>query len=685
MSDSRESSFRPEIEGLRATAATLVAVFHIWLGRVSGGVDVFFVVSSFLITTGLLGMVERTGRVDFLRFWGRLIRRLLPAALLVLGAIIVASVLFESKARWKDTILGVAASATYVENWLLAHDAVDYLQQNGPSPPVQHFWALSVQGQFYLLWPCLFFIALWISRAANVAFRKVLVAALIVLFAVSMAFSIYITRANQAVAYFHTGARIWEFCIGAVLAIYISRISLPNGLRLIAGWLGLFAIVFCGIIFQVSRVFRGYAALWPTVAACMVIIAGTTRGFGADKLLGSRPLVYLGGIAYGIYLWHFPILAFAKAYAIPNKVSNFTGACILVASVLLAALTRKFVEAPLRAPKGSTEPRWKPFALAAALGFPIAVGLGAWSLYYKHLHAQAFDKRLAAREDHPGAAALAPDFDEPDSYDAPVYPSSLVVYEDREQFGDAKCTPRAHITVPQGCILGEPDGKFVLVVVGGSHSTQWLPALEQIARREKWKIVSMARVNCPFHLGPVDVLESELASCGEWNRNVVKAIRELKPDAVFTTSTRQIHGDEYVPAGYVAAWRALGEDIRVIALRDNPKVEFEAPECVELHGEDEEKCGLLRAQALEVPSPTEMLANPPSNVRFIDLSNYFCDERKCPPVIGNVMVYRHYAHVTATYVMSLEPMLTRAMESALQTAPTPRSWRRAAAPITQSE
>jgi hypothetical protein len=175
----------------------------------------------------------------------------------------------------------------------------------------------------------------------------------------------------------------------------------------------------------------------------------------------------------------------------------------------------------------------------------------------------------------------------------------------------------------------------------------------------------MARVNCPFHLSASNVLKSELETCDEWNRNVVKAIRELKPDAVFTTSTRSFRGDEYVPEGYVQAWRALGEDIRVIALRDNPAMEFEAPECVELHGEDEEKCGLPRAAALEVPSPTETLKDPPRNVQFIDLSNFFCDARKCPPVIGNVMVYRHYAHVTATYVRSLEPMLAKEMKRVL--------------------
>lgn len=671
MAVERESSFRPEIEGLRAVAATLVAVFHIWLGRVSGGVDVFFVVSSFLITTGLLGQVERTGRVDFLRFWGRLIRRLLPSALLVLSAVIIASVLFESRSRWKDTIEGVAASAVYLENWLLVHDAVDYLQQNSPAAPVQHFWALSVQGQFYLLWPFLFFGAAWLARRANVAFRSVLVPALLVVFTASLVFSIYFTKTNQAVAYFHTGTRVWEFCIGALLAVFISRLKLPNAVRLMAGWLGLLAIVSCGFLFEVSRVFPGYAALWPTVAGALVIIAGTTRGFGADKLLASGPMVYLGSISYGIYLWHFPLFSFAKAYSAPDRVSTLTGIGILAASVGLAALTQRFIEAPLRAPKGSTEPRWRPFALALAMGFPLMAGLGSWALYYKHLRSHARDHVASARVTHPGADAMLPDFKDPRRYDAPIYPGPLAVYDDHEtDFKDPICKPRD--TTPRDCVLGMANGTLTLAVVGGSHSAQWLPALERIAKRDNWRILFFGRPNCPFHLGE-DVSDAELPDCIRWNENLVSYLIKVHPDAVFMTSTRELDGDEYVPQGYLDAWRALGRGgVRVIALRDNPKIKFDAPECVELHGADDARCSLVRADVLEVPSPTELLKDPPPNVQFVDLSDFFCDARTCPFVIGNVMVYRHLSHITATYVLTLEPMLSQELKRALS-VPIPAS------------
>src|SRR3954468_10374672 len=246
--------FRPEIEGLRAIAAILVAVFHIWLGRVSGGVDVFFVVSSFLITTGLLGHIDRRQQVDFALFWGRLIKRLVPVAYVVLCTVVVVGIILMPKSRRKDTIEQVAASAVYLENWALAFRSVDYLAQHEAVSPVQHFWALSVQGQFYVLWPLLIAGAALLARRAGIAFRPVLVAALGVIFATSLAFSVYYTAKNQPFAYFHTFARAWEFSMGALLAVAIPYLEPSRPLRVALGWLGVLAIVSCGILLQVSRV-----------------------------------------------------------------------------------------------------------------------------------------------------------------------------------------------------------------------------------------------------------------------------------------------------------------------------------------------------------------------------------------------------------------------------------------------
>jgi len=372
--------FRPEIEGLRAIAAILVAVFHIWLGRVSGGVDVFFVVSSFLITTGLLGHIDRWQRVDFALFWGRLIKRLVPVAYLVLCAVVVVGIVMMPKSRWKDTIEQVAASALYLENWALAFRSVDYLAQHEAVSPVQHFWALSVQGQFYLLWPMLVAGAAFVARRAKIGFRPVLVATLSVIFFLSLAFSVWFTAKNQPFAYFHTLARAWEFSMGALLAVAIPFLKPSKWLRVALGWLGVAAIISCGILLQVSRVFPGYAALWPTLAAVCIIVAGTSGSrFGADRLLASRPMVYMGGISYGIYLWHFPILAFWRQYAQPYELPAAAGVAILVLSIGLAALSTRYIENRVREPRGQAAARGRPFVFGLACLAPVVVALGIWS------------------------------------------------------------------------------------------------------------------------------------------------------------------------------------------------------------------------------------------------------------------------------------------------------------------
>ena len=372
------TAYRPEIEGLRVVAATLVATFHVWLGRVSGGVDVFFVVSGFLITSGLTVQIERNGMPQFAAFWARLINRLVPPALLVLLAVAVASYFLLPESRWSDTIKHVAASALYVENWWLANDSVDYLRQDGPVSPVQHFWALSTQGQFYLLWPLVLGLAAVVARRAKLAFRGVAVVTLLSLFAVSLAYSVWLTGRDQPLAYFVTTTRVWEFAVGGLLALFINRLRLPSVVRVVLGWVGLLAIVSCGLLLQVSRVFPGYAALWPVLGGAFVLIAGTSGSrFGVDRFLGSAPMIYLGSISYGFYLWHFPILEIYRTYTKPGPVDLVPGALIIVSSLALAVLMRGMIEAPVKRAKIGAAAPWRAYAFGALCTAPVTLVLAA--------------------------------------------------------------------------------------------------------------------------------------------------------------------------------------------------------------------------------------------------------------------------------------------------------------------
>jgi peptidoglycan/LPS O-acetylase OafA/YrhL len=666
--------FRPEIEGLRAVAAILVATFHIWLGRVSGGVDVFFVVSGFLITTGLLSQIDRHGAPQFAVFWGRLINRLLPPALLVLGAVVVASIFLLPMSRWSETIKQVAASAIYVENWLLASSSVDYLQQGEPVSPVQHYWALSAQGQFYLLWPLLFAAFALVARRMKIDLRRLAAVGLFLVCALSLAYSVWLTQRNQPVAYFVTTTRVWEFAVGGLLAIFITRITLPPYARLLAGWVGLVAILSCGLVLQVSRVFPGYAALWPVLGGALVILAGTSSSrLGVDRFLGSAPMIYLGGISYCIYLWHFPILELYRTHTTPGPVDLLPGSCIVAATLVLAALTHRFVEVPVKRAKiGSVAP-WRAYAFGALCSAPIVIGLALWSALY--FQGRSHEQRIVTVDnpDYPGARALDPNFASRSDSAVEIYPGPHIVDFDFERLGDACGRPSDD--GPRECtvVAGEP-GRPTIAVVGGSHSAQWLPALQDIAAREGWRIVSYTKHNCAFYLGEDRVNETEWSGCNAWNRQVLELVRRLKPEAVFLASTRMDDRGDYIPDSYVAAWRALGDaGINVIAVRVNPRFKIALPDgsyaslevsdCVELHGQDAPECTRTRAETIASPSPTELLVNPPHTVHFIDLTDYFCPETLCLPVIGNVMVYRSGAHITGTYARSLARPLQDAIEA----------------------
>ncbi len=658
-----QKEFRPEIEGLRAVAALLVAVFHIWLHRVSGGVDVFFVVSGFLITTGLMTQVARDQRVDFLAFWSRLAQRLIPSAMLVLLTVIVASFFFLPQSRWKDTIQHVAASASYTENWLLAFRSVDYLAQHQATSPLQHFWALSVQGQFYLIWPFVLAASWALARRMGAAWTRVLCAIVLLLFCASLAFSIGFTHKNQPFAYFHPFARLWEFCTGALLALVRPHLKLARGLRLALGWAGLIAILSCGFLFQVSRVFPGYAALWPVLAGAAVIAAGSGYGgLGTDRWLASKPMVYLGSISYAIYLWHFPLLIFVQVWETPRALHPVQQIGILLAAIGLAALSTRWVETPLRklaARRRSGIASWRvPFACA----LPALAGLVVWSAAYLHVRRADPSRIVADSARYPGARAFIHRHAQPVA--TRVLPNPTMVEFDREYLPD-DCNQGDDSAVPVPCVLtGEKNG-FTVAIVGGSHSSQWNPALVEIARASGWRLISFAKSNCPFYLG--EDVGSKLAPwCPAWNRSTLAQLIALKPQVVFTTSTRLIDGTELVPQGYMRAWQALRTTgTRIIALRDNPSFEFDVSACVELHGAEDPRCSLRRAELLAERSPTDSLRESIHHVKFIDLSDYFCYADQCPPVAGNVLIYRHMNHVTSTYVRTMTPMLSDAFKQAL--------------------
>ncbi len=648
--------FRPEIQGLRALAALLVAIYHIWLGRVSGGVDVFFVVSGYLVIGSLLRQVERSGRVDFVRFWGNLAKRLLPVALLVIVCVLLASLLWLPRVRWAETASELLAAALYYENWQLAFNAVDYLAQDNAASPVQHYWALSIQGQFYLVWPFVVALVAWAHRRSGVGLRGLMTGTVVAVFCASLAYSIHVTAVDQPFAYFDTGARACEFALGGLLALWLPRLHLTTPWSAVLGWLGVIAMLACGLVLQVSTVFPGYAALWPTLAAGLILAAGIAGGrFGAHRLLASPALMRMGDVSYALYLWHWPILVFWLLYSGREHAGAIDGTLVLAASIVLAFVSTRWAETPIRRSDIGTQHPNRALALGAVLLAPPLLAILAWAAYVERGTPPAIIDPA-----YPGAMAMHADAAPPPA-GIEVLPGPLHAKADLPSSYASGCHQKPRESAPISCAFGPEQARFTVALVGGSHSAHWLPALQRLVEERDIRVINFTKSACRF----IAIRRGD-PSCPLWNAQVLEALATLKPDLVITTATLGVGREEHIPPGYVQQWERLDRlGIPVLAIRDNPRPGFDAPECVEQHGPDSPACELLRANALLPVSPTAQVHGIPGNVRFADYTDYFCDETRCPMVIGNVLVYRDAHHLTATYVRTMAPLLWRDIEKTL--------------------
>jgi peptidoglycan/LPS O-acetylase OafA/YrhL len=670
----RPDARRSDIEGLRAVAALLIAVYHIWFGTVSGGVDVFLVLTGFLITGSLVRAMERDGRIALGAFWGKLVKRLLPAGAVVLAAALAGAYLFMPRSRWTDTIADVQASALYYGNWHLALGSTDYLAQNSAASPVQHFWSLAVQGQFYLLWPILVTAAGLAAPRLGRSVRTTALAAVAAVLAGSFGYSLWITSAQPAWAYFDTGARLWELALGGVLALTVHRVRLPRWLRLAAGWTGLAALVSCGVIVGDTLSYPGYASLWPTLAAVLVITAGAQDGpdrLSANRLLGWRPLTWLGGHAYALFLWHWPVLVFHLETTGRDRPSLTGGLLVLGVSFAAALATGWVVDGGVgRLTRARTAPSW---SLAAGVLFVVPV-LAA-GLLWGHSIERDRQLRVELSSDplsYPGAAVhLSPEL-AANLPPLPVYPDTTTVVRDTVD-QTRECNALTGETELRSCEFGDPESEYTVVLTGSSHARHWFQALRPIAEQHGWLLVVMTKNACQFSSDPQTYRHEPYTECADWNRRVVDELEAMRPDAVFLlgTLTRRGDGDgEHVPEGFVERWHRLDElGADVVAVRDTPRFRFDVAECVDRNGPGH--CAQERDRSMARTPPFEELdeASVPDSTRFLDMTDFLCDEAVCHGVIGNQLVYYDTDHFSYAFSRSLAVVMEPHLLEALPDAP----------------
>ena len=378
-----ETGFLAHVQALRAIAVLLVVIFHLWPAQLTGGfvgVDVFFGISGFLITGHLLREIESTGKVRLANFWARRIRRLLPAAFLVLGVSLAGTLLLMPTTVWRQITTSIGASALYVENWQLARDSVDYFASENIASPVQHYWSLSVEEQFYLVWPVLLLCAAALAcRGDLIRFGRPARTVMVVVTGGSLVYSVMISRSAQSFGYFSTFAHAWEFGLGALMAILLRRqLSLTSPARAVMSWLGFAMILWAGFTFTGDTLFPGYAALLPLGGAMLVIAGGHSPArWGPSRLVSWKPVQYTGNISYSLYLWHWPLIVLLP-FVTGHELSGAEKVGVLAASFVLAGVTKVLVEDRFRSSRWLSSSKRRTYG-ATVVATAVLVGACIWT------------------------------------------------------------------------------------------------------------------------------------------------------------------------------------------------------------------------------------------------------------------------------------------------------------------
>lgn len=674
----RRGGFRADIQALRAVAVLAVVLNHLWPQWLTGGyvgVDVFFVISGYLISSHLSREITGTGRVRLGRFYARRVRRLLPAAFLVLGVSLVAAYYLLPYPRWEATAQEAFASALYFENWLLAANSVDYSAFNSVASLVQHYWSLSVEEQFYLVWPLLLLLLFKLRG------RRAQLIGIAVVGVASLGYSVYLTEVSPNEAYFVTPVRVWEFALGALIALAGGRLGLPRITAALAAFAGFALIIGTAVLYGHDTPFPGYLALGPTVGTALVIVAGNGRDRQwHSPVTGSAPVQFLGNVSYSLYLWHWPLIMLAPFVLGVTDLDVPTLLGVFAVAVVLAYLSKVLVE-----DRGMS---WGRLTRSSGLTFTamvaglvvvaVAAGLLNWT-YGRHV-TQAEREMAAQRASlcH-GAGALDP----ANGCQDPLGPAKIVEMGPANQYyktpdeceqldeyaaGDTKTTSICDFS------RGAASPRTVWLV-GDSHAQQWQGALFELARENRWVLKLGYLGACPF--ADIDYVgyrtrapEGSTGACMDWTERMVDVIAADDPDIVAVSFfAREEFADDGSDRGqldqyrdglepYWRTWTEAGA--RVVVLADPPyNSKVRDRDCVTLNPTDPLACAVDRDTA-HPPDPLTEVARTTDGVTLVDLSDHFCDADRCYAVVGNVAVYYDGDHLNLEYVRSLTPLLARA-------------------------
>jgi len=669
-----ERQFLPEIQVLRAVAVMLVVLYHFWPLKLTGGyvgVDAFFVISGYLITSHLLREVDRTGTVRLWAFYARRARRLLPASIFVLLFVAVGTVLLLPTDLWTSTAHEITASGFYVQNLWLASKAVTYSASNDVASPVQHYWSLSAEEQFYLVWPSLIIISCIVARrwlrgrtTTNVGLTLLLVTV------GSFAISVWATQTHQAAAYFITPTRAWEFGAGALVVLLMRKWAPHVALARLLRWLGMIGLLASAWFFSSATPFPGYAAALPVIATGAIIVAGDTgRADPSDLVFRLRPVQWVGDVSYSVYLWHWPLMVFAP-YVLGHNLRTPELAVLVLLCLVVAGLSRRFVEDAMGFwPRLTKSPRAT--LSAAAIGMLVIAMVSGTQVYAAGAREQATAAMLADVSGRPcfGAPAMENRARCPGALTG--LPVVAITKADAPWAPQSGCRGTGSEPSALVCYWGKGKPSRVVALVGDSHAEHWRGALHRIAKAKNWKIIEIFASGCPATYARSVIFERQARdgdTCPIWTTKATAKLRAMAPDDIITTA--YVRPNVFDPAssgpgGFEQVWHEWLGFARVTVLRDIPTTgNRNGPQCLAVNAGKPQACSNPRRQVLIDDDMMRAARDMRHQVNLVDLSSYFCDAQRCYAVIGGASVYFDYDHMSTQFSATLASSLLRRLPQA---------------------
>ena len=678
--------FRPDIQGLRAIAILLVVLYHAHVPGIRGGyvgVDVFFVISGYLITSQLVREVAKSGRLSLTRFYLKRVRRLLPSAVIVIVGTLGIAWAFAPPLLSKSLSVDGIFAALYTLNYRLTIEGINYQNAGAAPSAFQHFWSLGVEEQFYLFWPLLIIFAVMLTRRWWQDLLPVFLLAVIV---ISLYISQYLLAADAPMSYFSVESRAWEFGVGAIVALAAEMLArIRPDIRLWISLSGLAAIIFSGFFYTDATQFPGIHALVPVLGTALVIGAGCGVRIRSEAILDNRIMQWLGTVSYPWYLWHWPIIVLAP-YVWPRVTFTWiVDLGLMVFALLLAAATYYVLELPVRK-----------FAFHSAVWAVAGLGLMSAAVATGTFVDSTETSLLTASG--PAAPPVVPipvkngvkkrvtDPFTSKLTSGPVYPSVLKAVSDTPGY-PADCIVSYSATTSPECLINQdgnatsaPIGPNRVVLLGDSHAGEWYPDVYGVAHQFGWDTEVLNKVGCPLASITIEnaALNQSYWQCNQWRTNMFgRLLSEPRPRVIFIASLNYYTSDNtYLADGWKKTLRALKAiGAPIVYLHDTPYPNFDIPTCVSGALNDWSKCSFKRDIAFHPDPLMSGTAASHGLAARVNVNRYLCPPAKaeCPAVLGGILLYRDNSHVTNTAMSMLLPIVRQQLQPLLRSVLKPEA------------